>query len=287
MCYTGITYYVCTNTFDTERLNHMSDNTYNNNFNTTNTNPYEDLNDNLTNLDNTETPQDTTTPKENLEDTLYQNTPSQPDTITPQDQRQDPVTERTEYVIRPEDSETNTTSQDDTSNNDESFTEKISEGFDNFKEKVEDVFDDDDEKERPVDDDDLALQEVLDKPVEDDYLQDARVVDQEVETPLEQSQDADVQPQKDEGLPTEVDSALTTPTPEPTLPEQEDVLVDDDFDQPHDQANVNYRDEEESDVRVLIYADEIDGTGTDTTNVFQEISDKLDTIISLLQDKNA
>lgn len=275
------------NTFNTERLNHMSDNTYNNDFHTTNTNPYENLNDNLTNLNNTETPQDTTTQRENLEDTLYQNTPSQPDAITPQDQRQDPVTERTEYVIRPEDSKTNTTSQDETRNNDESFTDKISEGFDNFKEKVEDVFDDDDEKERPVDDDDLALQEVLDKPVEDDYLQDANVVDQEVETPLEQSKNADVQPQKDEGLPSEVDSPLTTPTPEPTLPEQEDVLVDDDFDQPHDQANVNYRDEEESDVRVLIYADEIDGTGTDTTNVFQEISDKLDTIIDLLQDKNA
>lgn len=287
MCYTGITYYVCTNTFDTERLNHMSDNTYNNDFNTTNTNPYEDLNDNLTNLNNTETPQDTTTQRENLEDTLYQNTPSQPNAITPQDQRQDPVTERTEYVIRPEDSKTNTTSQDETNNDEESFTDKISEGFDNFKEKVEDVFDDDDEKERPVDDDDLALQEVLDKPVEDDYLQDANVVDQEVETPLEQSKDIDVQPQKDEELPSEVDSVFTTPTPEPTLPDQEDVLVDDDFDQHHDQANVNYRDEEESDVRVLIYADEIDGTGTDTTNVFKDISDKLDTIIDLLQDKNA
>lgn len=286
MCYTGITYYVCTNTFDTERLNHMSDNTYNNDFNTTNTNPYEDLNDNLTNLDNTETPQDTTTQKESLEDTLYQNTPSQPDAITPQDQRQDPVTERTEYVIRPEDSETNTTSQDDTSNNDESFTEKISEGFDNFKEKVEDVFDGDDEKERPVDDDDIALQEVLDEPVEDDYLQDANVVDQEVETPLEQSQDADVQPQKDEELPSEVDSPLTTPTPEPTLPDQEDVLVDDDFDQHHDQANVNYRDEEESDVRVLIYADEIESGEEASGDVFQEISHKLDEIIELLKNRN-
>lgn len=155
----------------------MSDNTYNNNYNTQNTNPYENLDDINAPFDNT-TQQVENPAVENLgdithdrhnDDALYQDTPSRPEPITPNGEDQAPVTERTEYVIRPEgDNEQVNTSQDNTTNNDESFTDKISEGFENFKNKVENTFDGDDDKEQSTDDDDLALKDVLDDPVAED-----------------------------------------------------------------------------------------------------------------------
>lgn len=267
------------NTFSTERLNHMSDNTYNNDFNTTNTNPYEYLNDNITNLNNTETPQSNTTPRENIDDALYQNTPSRPDPITFTED-QDPVSKRTEYVIRPE-GDTEVVHNDDNTENNESFTDKISEGFDNFKEKVEDVFDSDDEQ--AVDDDDLALQEVLDEPLEDNEQPEPTLPVEETTLPVQEERD----------LPIDLDPALETPTQEEsTLPVQDEIVPVDDTtleetNLDNTQATVDYHDnEDESEVRVVIYADEIESGEETSGDVFQEISHKLDEIIELMKNRN-
>lgn len=278
----------------------MSDNTFNNDYNTT-PNPYENI-DETTPSDNT-TPQTENPAVYNLgditydhhnDDALYQNTPSRPDPITLTED-QEPVSERTEYVIRPE-GDTEVVHNDDNTENNESFTDKISEGFDNFKEKVEDVFDGDDEQ--AVDDDDLALQEVLDEPLENDEQPEATLPVEENTTPLPEEPTLPVQEttlpvQEERDLPIDLDPALETPTQEEaTLPVQDEITPVDDTNLEETnlddtQATVDYHDnEDESEVRVVIYADEIESGEEISGDVFQEISHKLDEIIELLKNRN-
>lgn len=279
----------------------MSDNTFNNDYNTT-PNPYENI-DETTPSDNA-TPQTENPAVDNLgdithdhhnDDALYQNTPSRPDPITLTED-QEPVSERTEYVIRPE-GDTEVVHNDDNTENNESFTDKISEGFDNFKEKVEDVFDGDND-EQTVDDDDLALQEVLDEPLENDEQPEATLPVEENTTPLPEEPTLPVEEttlpvQEERDLPIDLDPALETPTQEEaTLPVQDEITPVDDTtleetNLDDTQATVDYHDnEDESEVRVVIYADEIESGEETSGDVFQEISHKLDEIIELLKNRN-